>query len=260
MAVPAAPTEAGGNGILFLTHDVGGTNTPGILRGVRPRTVNGTILSYTGIATHADADAWTANDPVVLGAVYDPTGAGAVRKLLGDASGRIVPRPLGVYDSGGSNAFGHPRLIGQDTLNSEARGWLGFATHKDGDTFVQATDGVVVLAGVVQSGNAVKDIAVDASGRVVTDEALSIGGNGATAVSGTRAQLRSSTACRKVRVVNNTAAVVYVGNSTVTADTNASTGGYQLVAAGSAVDVETTNTNLVYVIGTTGSVSYIWWT
>lgn len=262
MAVPTAPTEAGGDKVLFLTHDVGGTNTPGIFRGVVPRTVNGTVLSYAGIATHADAQAFVSGDPVVLAGVWEAGSPGTVRKMLGDASGRVVVRPPGAYDAGGgANGFGHPTLVAKATVNGEDVGWLGVGSHADGATY-SGTQPVTVIGGVY-STTAKKAIS-DSDGRLITDRGHTFGGNGHQAVTGSVATaLRSTTACRKVLIKadSTNAGVVYVGIASVTANTTGNTGGFQMAPTDPPITVEVADLASVYIHGTNGyGVSYLWWT
>lgn len=49
MAVPAAPTEANGSKILFITFDSSGTNTAALIKAYKNATVNGTVLADIGV-------------------------------------------------------------------------------------------------------------------------------------------------------------------------------------------------------------------
>jgi hypothetical protein len=262
MAVPTAPTEAGGNSILFLTHDVGGTNTPGILRGVVPRTVNATILSYLGIATHADGGAFVAGDPVVLNGIWESGSPGTVRKMLGDSSGRIITRPMGVYNNGGSNAFGHPHLVGQAALNGEPAGWLGVASHIDGGSWV-ASGGIVVVGGVDTATP--RKAKVDSTGRFMVNADYTFGGHGHVNVAGgpARAALAGSTPCRLVVVKadKGNANTLYLGGASVTADEVAGTGGLQLEPGEASPFLQVANLNALYVHGIAAQgASFMYWT
>jgi hypothetical protein len=257
MAIPNALTEGAGDKMLPLLYDDAGSNAAAAWRGVVMRVLNGSPVAYLGVGSHPDAGAWEAGDPVtVAGAVEGTT----VRKLVADSSGRLIIRPLGAYDSGGTNVFGHPRLVAGAALNGEQVGWLGTATNADAAAFA-ASGGVVVGAGV--DGSTVRKHVADTVGRLLVSDRLTFGGNGATTVSvtGTAVALRASTTCRRVqiRAHSGNANTLYIGTSGVLASTDATNGGYQLAGGGSVV-IDVTNLDLVFVNGTAGQgCSYIWW-
>lgn len=260
MAAPAALTEAGGDKVLHLVHDVGGTTTPGWARGVRPRTINGDIYLYTGIATHADGDAFTAGDPVVLNGVWESGSPGTVRKMAGDSGGRIITRPLGVYNNGGTNAFGHPHLVGGAALNGEQAGWLGVGSHADAATWV-ASGGVLVGAGV--DNTTVRKFKVDGAGRLTTSDDFTFGGTSHVDVAAgpNRAQLSANQACRAVIVKADKGNLntLYLGGSGVTANETSGTGGLQLEPGEATPLIKVTNLNLLYIHGTAGQGASLMW-
>lgn len=264
MAIPAALTEAGGDKLIPLVYDNTGTNAAAAFRGVVPRTVNASQLAYLGVATHPDAGAFAAGDPVVVAGGYDSVGA-VVRKIAVDASSRIIVRPQAVYDAGGGvNAFGHPKILARAAQNGEQVGWLAIGSHVDAAAFTASTDPVAVVGGVQSGGTTVRKLAVDSSGRIITTTDRVFTGQGHAQVStpGTAVQLRSSsTVCRLIQIIadaGNTAAM-YFGVVGVTADTNATTGGYQL-GAGKQMTIDATNLNIVYVNSTAaGGVSFLYW-
>ena len=260
MTVPAALTELGGDKLLGPMYDNGGANAFAVLRGIVSRTQNGNPVAALQIGTHGDGGTIVAGDAVVLIAGIDGT---TVRKVLVDASGRQISRPMLVYNSGGNNAFAHPRTIGQGTLNSEAVGHLAVGSHADGATFVDS-DPVSLIAGTQSGGTTIRRLLTDASGNLKTDTALTFGGSGATAVAvtGTRVALRATLAVREVRIKAHpaNANVLYVGGSTVTADTTAATGGYQL-SAGQEILIRVADLATVYINGTAGQgCSWLYWT
>src|ERR1035437_3896887 len=86
MTVPSAPLS-GGDKILFIVFDSGGTLTPALLRGIASATVDGEIVAHLAVATHADADSHGSNPPILLIGGSDGTYA---RKVLVDTSGRQI--------------------------------------------------------------------------------------------------------------------------------------------------------------------------
>lgn len=48
MAIPAAPTEGGGDKILFLVNDNGGTNQAALMRAYFPATINAEVQAHLG--------------------------------------------------------------------------------------------------------------------------------------------------------------------------------------------------------------------
>lgn len=259
MTLPTAPVEAGGDKIIFLvTDNGGGTLVASAFRAIaRAVSSDGSnALAHMGVATHVDGATWTASDPVVVLAGHDGGSPGVVRKVVVDANGRLIPRAPLLY---AGPAYAEIRSVAEAAVSGIQAGWMGAATHKDGATFVQATDGVMVLAGVVQSGNAVKDLAADTSGRLSQFDGLVWAptniGNASIATPNTAVQLKaSSTPARKVRVKAwaGNAGIIYVGGAGVTASTHATTGGIPL-SAGEAIDLplgEAGNLDAVYVNAT----------
>lgn len=177
-------------------------------------------------------------------------GSGIVVDLLIDTSANPAP---GYYKRG---------------INAQTVGGAGskmadhaIGTHVDGETMATVNKNVVAIAGV--DGTTIRKIVVNSRGNPVVDDgyALSGQGNQQIAVTSTRIQITtSSNPCRLVIVKARKAntAIIYVGTSTVTNNTTASTGGYQLDASES-VAIPVTNLNLVYINGTSGDgVSYLW--
>jgi hypothetical protein len=259
MAVPNAPTDLGGTKVMFLLWDNGGENEAAFLRGVGRQLVNGESVAHLAVATHMDGESFDASDQVVaIGAVNE----GVVRKVVADASGRLVLRPALAYDGGAVPAFAHQRAIGQAALEGEDAAHAGVATHLDGGAFA-ASEPVVVAAGVHDA--AAKRLVADAQGRLIVAAEASFGGAGHKNViaTGTAVPLRASTLpCRRVRVKADAAnsGPVYLGASAVTSNEVEATGGYQL-EAGDWTDVDVTDVMSLFINGTAADgVSYLYWT
>lgn len=270
MTLPSAPVEGGGDKLIPLIEDQGsGTLVVAafraIARGVSSNSSD--ALAHLGVASHKDAQAWVASDPVMVVAGHNGGSPGTVRKLQVDDAGRQVIRPPLLYTG---PSYAEIRSVGNAAISGIQTAWMGVATHVDGATFVQATDGVLVLAGVVQSGNAVKDLAADTSGRLSQYDGLVWAPTNTlhvdVAAGPNRAALKgSSTPARRVRIKADAANAntIYVGGSTVTADENVTTGGFPL-SAGQEVTLDlgvAGDLNVVYIHGTAGQGAHaIWWT
>jgi hypothetical protein len=259
VAVPAAPTEAGGGKVIFVSLDDGGANVAAILRGLAAATINTTRHAHLAVATHEEGDTVAAGHPVAAIAGVEGT---TVRPVIVDSAGRVISRPGLAYDAGGGeNGFAHQRVLAGATLNGEQVGHGAVGTHLQAETF-DATDPLVVMGGLV--AGAAKAIAVDASGRLLTvpDATLAGTGHKDIASTGVAVALKGSTPCRKVQVKadSGNGAVVYLGISTVTNNETEATAGYQL-AAGEEVIWEVANVNTLYINGTAGNgCSFAWWT
>lgn len=157
-----------------------------------------------------------------------------------------------VWDDSGTNQPAMFKAIYQHDLNGEDAAHMGIATHEDGDTWA-AGGPVVLMAG--EDGTNVVSLAANATGQIVTAHpAYTFGGNGHIEVaSGGTAVQGASNACSRVIITGDVdnATAVYIGDSAVTNDTTASTGGLQL-GAGEVMVLDIANTNSIWVNGATG--------
>jgi hypothetical protein len=165
-----------------------------------------------------------------------------------------------IWDDSGTSRPAMFKAIYQHDLNGEDAAHMGIGTHIDGDTW--AAGGPVVLLGV-EDGSTVRSVAGNSTGELITAApSYTFGGNAHANVSvtGTAVQLASN-ACKRVIIVadNDNSGAIYIGSATVTND-EASTGGAQL-DAGMQLTLDVTNTNVVYINGTSGEgVGYIYLT
>lgn len=258
MAIPAAPTEANGDKISFLTYDSGGgINAAAVMRAVAQKSVNSADLAWLGIATHADAATWAANDGVVAIAGYDATGT-AIRKLLADTTGRLILRPLGGYDAGGSNGFGHPLLLGHATVHGEEMGYVGIASHVVGGAVAVGNPGVLPVFSA--GGTSVAGIA-DTDGRQITSSGYAFGGQRTWASTTTTQASGPNVPARLAKLKAMSSGTTYLGITGVTADSDATHGGWEL-AQNEVVDIDgITNLNDIFIIGATArTVKVLFWT
>lgn len=270
MAAPAALQEGGGDKVGSLMYSNVGVAAWAHHKGIVKQTLTG-ITSGTepfasaAVGTHADVQAWSAGDAIVVVGGHDPVNA-VVRKLSVDASGRLAVRPAPAYLSSGTLAFAHPRALLQQTVGGDVVAWSAAASHLDAANF-GAGEPLMVIGGVELGGTAIHKLAVDSGGRVVISTANAFGGSGHANVAGgpTSTPLRTSTVIKRVRIKadSDNAAIIYVGTSSVTANEVTTTGGFQL-NAGDTLDIEATSLNLanIYIHSTTAGVgvSYLYWT
>lgn len=177
--------------------------------------------------------------------------------LLEGSGDKMLPL---IWDDGGTNTPALFKAIYVHDLNGEDAAHMGIATHEDGDLW--AAGGPVVLMGV-EDGTTVRSLAGNSTGElIVAKPSYTFGGNGHANVSvtGTAVQLAAN-ACSRVIIAadNDNAGAVYIGGATVT-NNEAATGGLQL-DAGQHITLDVTNTNVVYINGTSGEgVGYIFLT
>jgi hypothetical protein len=183
----------------------------------------------------------------------------AIPAALLEANGdKMLPL---IWDDSGTNRAAVFKAIYQHDLNGEDAAHMGIATHEDGATW--SAGGPVVLMGV-EDGGTVRSVAGNSTGQlVVAAPSYTFGGNGHIEVaSGGTAVQGTSHTCKRVILSADTdnASAAYVGSSSVTNDTSASTGGLQL-DAGQSIVLDVTNTNTIWVNGATGvGVGYIYLT
>lgn len=266
MAVPDAPTEGTGAKVVFLVWDNGGTPDTAFFRGVGTEVIDGLRVGHLAVATHADGETFNASDQIVATGGFDTVG-GVVRKQLVDTSGRLIGRPMLVYNSAGNNAFAHPRSIAESALNGEPTAAMAVGTHAQA-TAVAASDPVAVIAGV--SASNAKALAADTSGRLLTAQPFTLAGFGHTnmATTGTAVKLRSgTTVCRRARVKADPGNVgtIYLGMVGVTNTEDPTTGGYQLSPGQEVLlDGDPLDLTNLYINGlgtpSLDGVSLIWWT
>ena len=97
MAVPPAPTEGGGDKILFVVYDNTGTTAAALLRALDPvDNGNGDVVAHLAVASHVDGASLLGGDPVVLVAGSDGS---TILKLLTDAAGALAVGGLGTAGS-----------------------------------------------------------------------------------------------------------------------------------------------------------------
>lgn len=165
-----------------------------------------------------------------------------------------------IWDDSGTNRAALFKAVYQHDLNGEDAAHMGIGTHIDGDSW--SAGGPVVLM-AVEDGSNVRSLAGNSTGElIVAAPSYTFGGNAHANVSvtGTAVQLASN-ACKRVIIAadNDNSGAIYIGGSGVTND-EAATGGLQL-DAGQQLTLDVTNTNVVYINGTSGEgVGYIYLT
>jgi hypothetical protein len=135
------------------------------------------------------------------------------------------------------------------TGTTDEAGWQGVATHEEGATPV-AGDGVVAAAGYDLDNDLVVRVRVDSVGRLLVSSG-SVRSGAKTMIAGARTPIvAGSLSCSGVLVkaYSDNEAIVYVGQSTVTAD-KAATGGFPL-EPGESVGVPCLDAYDVNIIGT----------
>jgi len=175
MTVPAAPTESGGDKLLFLVYDNGGANAAALIRGIAKATLNSESVAHLAVASQIDGQTHGASAPLVMVGGSDGT---VTRKLLVNSDGRLsvelqeVPAAAALSDvlsNPTTTLVGSPQLLWDGTqwvrqrvpnifksfsgtvITSETTVW----TPQSGKKF--RLMGFVITQGVVAGDITVKD-------------------------------------------------------------------------------------------------------